>query len=115
MILKIKVTKDILRKAMWCGTGNNQAVSTSCAIALAIRDIFPDAQVSRHITTWTCKNDIVYIPQSAKDFIQDFDNSTPEERLLLPEFEFEVELSNDIINSINISDIHKSATLEVVS
>lgn len=114
MKIEIKVTKDIIKKAMFCGIGNGEMVSESCAIALAVRDIFPEAQVSNKITTWTCKNGIIFIPQSAKDFIGVFDNSTPEERLLIPPFNFEVELSNEIVSSINIDDIHKSETLEVV-
>jgi len=44
--MKIKVTKEILKKSMWCGTsaGRGQII-TNCAVALAVRDIFQEPQL----------------------------------------------------------------------
>ena len=122
MRLKIKVTKDILRKAMWCGTGKapSPSLSTNCAIALAVRDIFPHAQISNKITTWVMVGrgeiDTIQLPIEAIEFIGWFDRlwRSPKKRLLMPELEFEIDVPDHIVEAINISDIHKSPTLEVV-
>lgn len=40
MKIKIKVTKDILKRSMMCGV-NDCEVSRNCAISLAVREIAP--------------------------------------------------------------------------
>lgn len=124
MKLKIKVTKDVLRRSMWCGTKNDDSgfqITTNCALAIAVRDIFPDASAGYQCINpfHSCNRlDPKWIIQhDAESFIRSFDIlvETPEKRLELPEYEFEVELSDELVELINISDIHKSPTLEVVS
>ncbi len=60
----------------------------------------------------------IYLPEKAIKFISVFDNSSSEERVNLPEFEFEVELPESYINSINIDEVKEllkdSKTLELV-
>ena len=64
--------------------------------------------------------DDIYLPLNATSFIINFDNlnETPEKRLDLPEFEFEVELTDKIIESINIDEVKEiikdSKTLELI-
>lgn len=117
MKLKIKVTKEVLRKSMFCGTAmaESASISDNCAIALAVRDIFPFAQV----TPWSIKTNcrlpaIISLPENAKEFIYEFDELSPAKRLLLPELEFEIDLPQEVIDAINIDDIVKSETLELV-
>jgi hypothetical protein len=52
MKIKIKVTKDILRKSMMCGVAESRGLTEdkytsvgNCAIAVAVRDVFPNAHV----------------------------------------------------------------------
>lgn len=118
MKLKIKVTKDVLRESMWCGTpmAKSATISDNCAIALAVRDIFPLAQVTPfNIKTNTGNlHPLIYLPGNAKDFIREFDDLNPDERILLPELEFEIDLPQAVIDAINIDDIVKSETLELI-
>lgn len=45
MRLKIKITKDVINRAKYCGTEKQPGfVTHNCAIAVAVRDIFDDAQ-----------------------------------------------------------------------
>jgi hypothetical protein len=119
MKLQITVTKEILEKSMWCGTGVLANTAKNCAIALAVRDIFPEATVfplgGIKVNGSILENGIM-LPQLARDFIGEFDNlsSTPEKRLLLNPLEFTVELPEQIVNSINIDDIYNSKTLELI-
>jgi hypothetical protein len=118
MKLKIKVTKDIIRKAMWCK--RDKDVFKNCAIALAVRDIFPDSETHAW-NLYPMGIDLITkpipLPEVAQEFIKEFDDLSdrPKARLGLPEIEFVIEVPDKIIDKINISDIHKSATLEVVA
>lgn len=119
LILRIKITKDVLKRSMMCGVDDDCDISTSCAIAHAVRDVFPNAAVSL--------NDIyvygklgehsITLPVDAKLFISRFDALiiAPEKRLDLPEFEFEVEVPASIVDMINIDALLLSPTLELVA
>lgn len=119
MKLKIKVTKDILRKSMWCGISEVPSayeISTNCAIALAVKDVFPNVKVyclylhdnSMGLRVWHSLETAAYI-RLFDDLINE-----PEKRLELPEYEFEIELTESVIQAINIDGILKSETLELV-
>lgn len=43
-----------------------------------------------------------------------FDSTPPEKRAELPEFEFEVEMPDSVIDQINIKNLHNSLTLSLV-
>lgn len=120
--LKIKVTKEILEKSKMCGL-DGKTISNSCAIALACQEIFPKCTVSRLYISDQTPFGLNYsyripINKEIREFIREFDNSNIKERLNLPEFEFEVELTESYINSINIDEIKEllknSKTLELV-
>lgn len=123
MKLKIKVTKEILEKSKMCGT-TTQSTAENCAIALACREVFPNCAVSVnsiYIDGRDCMGSpSIDLPKDARLFIMTFDRLKykPQERLLLPELEFEVELDEDVLNSINIDEVRevlkKSKTLELV-
>jgi hypothetical protein len=120
MKIKIKVTHEILKRSMMCGT-NNAIIAKNCAIALAVREILPKAAVTtQYIFTNETLEYVIPLPAVAQIFIGKFDRlkSTPEKRLLMPELEFEVTLNEDVLNSINIEQaikaIQESKTLELV-
>jgi len=119
MKIKIKVTKDILRRSMWCGTDKigNDLIITNCAIALAVRDMLPDARVGvdsiyGHSPYFNIENSL-----DTRNFISSFGYlvDTPNQRLNLPEYEFEIELPAEVVDAIDIDDIYRSETLEVVT
>lgn len=108
---------------MYCGTEKAESigVSQNCAIALALKDVFGMVSVCDTVTIYgiyqgrkpyTC----IPLPKDAIDFTISFDRLSciPERRLLLPELEFEIDLPQEVIDAINIDDIVKSETLELV-
>lgn len=123
MKLKIKVTKKILKESMMCGTsvmGTPQfkPVSESCAVALAVRDLFPEARIGR--TFVQVGEGSFMMPLNATNYIIRFDELwyEPARRLNLPEIEFEVDVPEAVINKIDIAEateiIKNSETLELV-
>src|SRR4051812_47209184 len=112
MKLRIKVTKEILKQSMYCGT-DEKMVLKSCAIALACREIFPDCFVDdKHLrpfgTSWEgSEKMLITLPYEARIFIRLFDSlaESPEKRADLSEVEFEVNLPQELIDSINIDQL----------
>jgi hypothetical protein len=132
--LKIAVTKDVLERAKYCGTNPNHAASevpTNCAVALAVRDIFPDAWVtgegidvykpgtsSLEMNTQSIPVGTIDLPIEVQEFIEDFDSTLPEYRPQMPELEFEVEVPDSVISMISLDEIKSllknSSTMELV-
>ena len=128
MKLKIKVTKQILKESMYCGTelhngstnkNSSYTIDSNCAIACAIREIFPKATVGNMYISLDYPK-FITLPLKAIKFISKFDNliATPQKRLNLPEIEFTIDVPNNIIDSIDIEEAYqilsKSETLELV-
>lgn len=119
MKILIKVTKDILKKSMYCGVVNNDNLSKNCAIALAVRDVFPDASIGLY-TMGLMYGHEMKVPKKMQAFISAFDilDDRPEKRLEMPEMSFELNIPNEVINQIGIGQIYKclseSRTLELV-
>ncbi len=117
MIIKVKVTKEILKRTYMCSTKYNE----NCAVAEAVRELFPDALVGRHSIALATTPGYIALPLEATRFINAFDGwwHQPDVRLTLPEFSFEIDVPNEIINSIGIGQVYKilseSKTLEHVS
>lgn len=121
MKIKIKVTKDILKRSAMCGTFSQIAkVIENCAIALAVREVFPNAVVGQTSIRPFGYNitPSIELPRCAKHFIKLFDKSCPIQRVSMPEFEFTVDVPDSVIDKIGIKDaidiINKSETLELV-
>lgn len=108
----VSITKDILKQSKNCGpkapeNGNN------CAIAIALKDIFPDVYVSADCvhpfgnTDDASKKIHIPLPPVARQFVKLFDGFylTPGLRLLLPAFEFPIEIDDEVINMINIDEV----------
>lgn len=138
MKVTIKVTKEIIEKAMMCGVQYHMkkivesgldipSVAENCAIALAVREVFPKAAVledtekSHHMIRYCCsdQNTIIVLPKQASKFIRDFDRKSvdPTSRLMMEPLSFEVEVPEELINEIGIGEIYKvlseSRTLEL--
>jgi hypothetical protein len=107
---KINVTKEILNKSKFCGMNESKSIGDNCAIAVSIQHLFPNAFVTgNHIYPFgvyeKALEDLkIRLPKIAQDFIKIFDSlsAIPKVRVLLPEFEFEIEISDEIISKINI-------------
>jgi hypothetical protein len=135
--LKIKVTKDILEKSKMCGVKLDDKIGTNCALAMAVREIFPNCWVEKHIirlydgelefSKYGKFNVIenkyigqIQLPERATNFINLFDSMKSNwiDRPYLPEFEFEVELTEEVLQLININEVKEvlkeSKTLELI-
>ena len=111
---KIKITKDVLELSKSCGSEELEIIGENCAIALGLKHIFPEVVVT---------GDYIYpfgidyndrwdelkiaLPKIAQDFIRVFDSLSviPNQRLRLPEFEFEISIPDEIIAEINIDKV----------
>jgi hypothetical protein len=111
---KINITKEIIEHCKNCGAENNkQELSRNCAVAFALKDIFPDVYVTNFyifpfgIDTEERKNIKITMPVIAQQFIKLFDGFylMPALRLLLPEFEFTIDIPDEAINCINIDEL----------
>jgi len=111
---KIRITKEIIEHCKYCGAENNEhELSRNCAVAVALKDIFPDVYVTNYyifpfgIDTEERENIKIIMPVITQQFIKLFDGFSlmPNLRLLLPEFEFEISIPDEAINRINISEI----------
>lgn len=112
--LRITVTKEILERSRFCGFASGQLPTSHCAIALAIRDIWPNACIeeegifvdatNKEGRFWRGIFDIK-LPYEATTFIQEFDSATIIQRPLLPEISFEITIPEEIIDQINIDEL----------
>lgn len=108
--IKINVTQEILQKSSMCGMNINEGVGNNCAIALAVREIFPAAWVedtrilpfySEKKTTFKNIYDFkIALPTEATDFINLFDNYRPELRVKMTPISFEVEIPENVIDKL---------------
>lgn len=111
---KIRITKKIIAHCKNCGAENNKAeINRNCAIAFALKDIFPDVYVTNYyifpfgIDDEKLEDVKISMPVIAQQFVKLFDGFylTPDLRLLLPEFEFTINIPDKAINRINIDEI----------
>lgn len=141
MKLEIHITKEVLEKSAMCGfypgtrqtEGNN--VSENCAVAIAVRDIFPDAAIGPetiHTFGTNCPYNMkIEMPLEARAMIMQFDNfrnSTDHRynkedaiagRKAMEPMSFVVDVPDVVIDKIGINEVHeavkKSKTLELVN
>jgi hypothetical protein len=125
MKIKINVTRDVLERSKMCGLipGKERFV-TNCMLAVAFKDLFPESfVVARHANLlgmcgMMTAPDCVILPNIAAHNRCLFDGKTPEERVLMSPFSFEIEVPEYVIERIGISTIYKvlseSSTMEMV-
>ena len=113
---KIVITKEIIAQCKNCGTGNdNRRIENNCAIAVALADIFPKVYVTDlYIFPFGIDGDKekdikIPMPVIAQQFIKLFDGFrlTPRLRLILPEFEFTIDITDEVIEQIDINDVRE--------
>jgi hypothetical protein len=110
---EIAITKDIIQQSKNCGIDNDPyKIATGCAVAVALQDIFPQVYVTNfYIFPFGIESELrhlkIALPLVAQQFIKLFDGFSfaPKLRLLLPEFEFNIDVPDEIINVINIDEI----------
>ena len=111
---KITITKQIIEHSKYCGTNNDaHTVGNNCAVATALIDIFPNVHVtSNQFFPFGIDNKdqpavSIPLPLIAQQFIKLFDGFclTPRLRLLLPEFEFTIDIPDEVIEQINIDEV----------
>ena len=111
---KITITRNILSLSKNCGcNGEISSIGNNCAIAIALKDLFPSVHVKEDYILPFGIDPIeqpdlkIPLPEIARQFIKLFDGFrlTPRLRLLLPEFEFIIEIPDEVIDQINISEL----------
>lgn len=131
MKILIKITQEIINKSSTCMAGKKY--QNNCAVALAVRELFPYASVYRNCIvlgggSYTSK-EAIDLPEEAEKFIETFDrigkisstvDTVSKARIdLLKPFNFELDIPSDMLfEMINISEVYKilseSKTLELV-
>lgn len=96
-------------------------ITQNCAVALAVREIFPNADVTS-FNIWL--NDELFtnirLPENVKRFVSLFDyyRTNPSARLDMESIDFEIEVPQAVIDRIGIGEVYKilseSKTLELV-
>ena len=128
MKLKIKITQEVLNATKMCGLFGfklkgsiGYIAASNCAVTYACRELFPKCYTLLnyiHMGYGDEKITIADLPTSASNFILQFDEATPNDRLNMKPFEFEIELKEEAIELISIDEITKvletSTTLEAV-
>ncbi len=111
---KIVITKQVIEHSKYCGTNNDaHTVGNNCAVATALIDIFPNVYVTGyHIFPFGMEVEnkpglSIPLPLVAQQFIKLFDGFclTPKLRLLLPEFEFIIDIPDEVIEQIDIDEV----------
>ena len=112
--LKISITKELIEQCKNCGAENDgHEIGKNCAVAFALANIFPDVYVTNYyaypfgIGYEKEENLKITLPIIAQQFIKLFDgfSVTPALRLLLPEFEFTIDVSDEVVEQINIDEV----------
>lgn len=108
MKVKVNVTKEILSDSSEC----NFSPERNCMIAVAIIELFPDANVWNERANLLgyhsdCKFDRCLLPHIAIESIRIFDTSSPEQRLSITPFSFEIEVPEYVIEKIGLNQIYK--------
>ena len=107
---KIEITKEIIAQCKNCGTGNDaRLVENNCAIAIALADIFPSVYVTNlFIFPFGIDSELkIPIQLIAQQFINLFDGFRlmPGLRLMLPSFEFTIDIPDEVVEQINIDEV----------
>jgi hypothetical protein len=110
VIFKIQVTKEIISKCKDVGTlGNGDIVGNKCPIAIAVNHIFPEVHVSNfYLFPFGMHTEQkILLSPIAQNFIKLFDSLSmiPRTRLIIPAFEFKIEIPDSVLEQIDISEL----------
>ncbi|MES1218765.1 MAG: hypothetical protein ABUT20_24890 [Bacteroidota bacterium] len=115
---KIQVTKEIIRHCKDVGVWDDEDnTGNNCPIAVAIKHIFPDVHVSDFYLSPLGLNAStkIHLAPIAQNFIKVFDSlrKIPRTRLLIPAFEFDIEIPDSILEQIDIKELFAKEELAV--
>jgi hypothetical protein len=134
--IEVNITKEVLFESRNCKVGLHKVTKTgqNCAIGKAIFNLFGDKSWVTTYDIQIYKNGIEFsdkgfienkcdirikLPNNASEFVRAFDNYTPERRVEIEPFSFEVEVPDEVIDMINIDEVKRicgmSPTLTLVS
>lgn len=124
MKLQINITKEVLERSHMCGFAKTGSLSENCAIAVAIKDLFPYSNVpsGSYINVFRTEKGFksyrlnrrrlsddpgvnVILPDAATRFITEFDISTSKERLSMQPISFEIDVPDEVIDSTGIEQV----------
>lgn len=113
--LTINITQDILVRSKMCGREeieDNISVGSKCAIALAVREIFPFAHVGYYDifpfrNHENDDNESIELPEVARKFIKAFDSLPPICRVKMPQFSFTVEVPDAVIEKMEFPQLEE--------
>lgn len=148
MKILIRITKEVLEKTAHCGiegkTPRKLTLGLNCAISHAVRKIFPLSIVTgkailiaiesprdflkRLTPDFSSLKPFVFVspngmyqiklPDEARNFIKDFDDYSPLNRIAMKPISFYIDVPDEIIDGIGIRQVYKvlseSTTLELV-
>lgn len=102
----VRITKAILQQSMYCGYKNEDDYEDECAIKLALSEDFSEAIVSSnrlYLDEDACEfGSYIDLPLNVIHFIKAFDTNTPEERLKMNEFDFTVQIPDEIFSASSV-------------
>lgn len=117
MKITIHITKEVLEKTQLCPsaypsktitTQERYLLRTNCAISYAVREIFPGSETSNmYIYINNKEKNSIYLPIKAQRFIKTFDELLPDQRVSMTPFSFDIEVPEELINQIGISEVHR--------
>lgn len=104
--LTINVTKEILEKTKLCRVHVN-SVGKNCAIAHAVRKIFPKAYVeSEEIYPFGGNNLMAMrMPTKARNFVEKFDNNNAKQRVKMKPLSFDIKIPDEVIDKLSIDEL----------
>jgi len=114
--INISITKEVIEHCKNCGNQTEEyEVGKTCAVAFALADIFPNVYVSDYYIypfgIGYEKEEILKIPLPiiAHQFIKLFDSFrlVPKLRSMLPEFEFTIDVHDEVLEQINIDEVRE--------
>jgi hypothetical protein len=131
--IKIKVTKEVLEQSKKCPSiingvtfvgDESTTLATNCAFAIAVRDLFPNAMVGYSSIMPFEMADEGHLGKSIpltiemRNFIKVFDSTPQNDRVNIPEQEFELEIPDDVLELTVGKDeidqlLKESKTLEI--
>lgn len=106
--LTIHITKEVLRQSSKC----SKKKTTNCAIAVAVRHIWPTAIICGANDNWFYKHNrnlTFGVHGEALGFTGEFDMASPEERIAMKPFSFDIEVPDEVLETINIDEVLKLA------
>lgn len=121
MKITIHVTKEVLEKTRDCKS--DMKTIFNCAISYAVRQMFPYAAVHRDSIFFDTSDllpdlcgfgnlkrtnhDFAILPIEAQEFIDEFDESSPEDRLEMQPISFDIDVPASVIEKIGLSEVYR--------